>query len=121
MDAMARLVWSHLVIALMGVVTALVGAGSHRAWGWIGLALCLAMMTSATVFARAWRGFLGLAVMGTAWTAMTVTLAMEGPGGSLLIAQDAHGLTWVYGGAATFAVAALLPRRALTGGAKAGA
>lgn len=115
MVGMARIVWSHLVIALLGLITALVGAGSHRALGWVGLALCLAMMVAATLFSRAWRGFLGLGVLGAAWTVMTLVLAMEGPGASLLIAPDVRGLAWVYGGAATFVIAAVLPRRVLVG------
>lgn len=111
MNRMARVVWSVLVVAALGAITALVGAGAHRALGWTGLGLCLAMMVAATVFARAWRGFVGLTAMAVPWTVLTIMFAMPGPGGSLLIVQDAHGLAWVYGGAAAFAVAALAPRR----------
>ncbi|WP_062288112.1 hypothetical protein [Demequina phytophila] len=108
---MARIVWSLLVIALIGVIVALVGAGSHRAFGWISVAACLLLVGTASVFSRAWRGFLGLTVFATAWLVLTVVLAQEGPGGSLLIPNDARSLAWVYGGAVVIGVAALVPRR----------
>lgn len=113
MTGMARIVWSLLVIALLGAIVALVGAGSHRAYAWLGLIACLAMVATASVFSRAWRGLTGLAVMGAAWATVTVVLASEGPGGSFLIVQDAHGLAWVIGGVAIIAAAALVPRRVL--------
>ncbi|WP_062461551.1 hypothetical protein [Demequina soli] len=112
---MARIVWSHLVIALIGAIVALVGAGSHRAYGWVGLTASLLLVASASVFARAWSGFSGLGVMGAAWVVMTMVLAQTGPGGSVLIAGDRLGLTWVYGGAAVIAIVAVVPRRLLVG------
>ncbi len=115
MVRMVRAASSLAVIAAMGVVTAMVGAGAHRALGGWGVTLCLALMAASSVFARAWRGFLGLAIMGAAWVAVTLVLAAPGPGGSLLIAQDGLGLTWVYGGAAMFVIAAVLPGRLLVG------
>ncbi|WP_062519773.1 hypothetical protein [Demequina silvatica] len=108
---MARIVWSLLVITLIGAIVALVGAGSHRAFGWASVAACLLLVGTASVFSRAWRGFLGLTVFATAWMALTVVLAQEGPGGSLLIPNDARSLAWVYGGAVVIGVVALVPRR----------
>ncbi len=113
MAGMARIVWSSLVIALIGAIVALVGAGSHRAYGWAGVTVCLVLVGTASVFSRAWLGFTGLAIFGTAWAVLTVVLAQEGPGGSLLIPADAVSLTWVYGGAFVIGAAALIPRRVL--------
>ncbi|WP_062516655.1 hypothetical protein [Demequina gelatinilytica] len=113
---MARIVSSCLAIALMGALVALVGAGSHRAYGWFGAAACLLLVAAASMFSRAWRGFLGLGVFAFPWVALTTLLSTAGPGGSApLIVADAHGLTWVYGGAAVIVVVGLLPRRLLVG------
>lgn len=115
MGVMIRSVPAYLVLALMGVVVAGVGAASHRAYGWIGVALCLLMVATASVFARAWKGLGGLAAFGALWAAATMVLAMVGPGGSILIEQDAVGLTWVYGGAGIIALTAIPPRRLFEG------
>ncbi|WP_062379879.1 hypothetical protein [Demequina pelophila] len=111
-----RAALSYVVLAGLGAIAALVGAGSHRAYPIAGLVLCLAMIALASVFARAWRGFAGIAVLGAAWAIVTIPLAMEGPGGSFLVVEDALGLTWVFGGAALIAAAAVVPGRLLTGG-----
>ncbi len=79
----------------------------------LGVIVCLVLVGTASVFSRAWLGFTGLAIFGTAWAVLTVVLAQEGPGGSLLIPADAVSLTWVYGGAFVIGAAALIPRRVL--------
>lgn len=115
MGTMARSIGSYAVIAVLGVIAALVGGGAHRSYGWIGLVLCLALMVMASVFARAYRGFAGLGLFAGAWMLMTVPLASEGPGGSALIAVDALGLGWVIGGAVVVVIAAFLPRSLIVG------
>ena len=115
MGSMARTIGSYAVIAALGAIVALVGGGAHRSYGWIGLSLCLLLVAMAAVFARAWHGFVGLAVLAAVWFTVTGVLAGEGPGGSALIATDALGLAWVIGGALVMALAALAPRRWLVG------
>ncbi|WP_062301986.1 hypothetical protein [Demequina subtropica] len=113
---MARIVSSCLAIALVGALVALVGAGSHRAYGWFGVVACLLLVAAASTFSRAWRGFLGLGFFAFTWVVLTTLLSTAGPGGSSpLIVADAHGLTWVYGGAAVIVAVGLLPRRVLVG------
>lgn len=118
MVRMARHILTYAVIAGLGALTAVIGAGAHRSYGWVGLALCLLLVATASVFSRAWRGLAGLIAMAVPWTALTLILALEGPAGSVLIAQDALGLTWTYGGAAIIAVVAALPGRILVGDTK---
>lgn len=117
MGTMARVLGSLCVIALMGAVVALVGAGSHRALSGVGLVLCLLLVGVGTVFVRAWRDRMGLAVFGVAWAVMTVVLAGEGPGGSLLIVRDVFGYGWLGGGVAMLVAVAVVPRRRFEGDA----
>ncbi|WP_062387457.1 hypothetical protein [Demequina iriomotensis] len=113
---MARIVSSYLTIALVGALVALVGAGSHRAYGWFGVTAALLLVAAASTFARTWRGFGGLGAFAGVWVALTMVLSTPGPGGSApLILSDARGLTWVYGGALVIVAAGLLPKRLLVG------
>ncbi|WP_042215089.1 hypothetical protein [Demequina mangrovi] len=111
---MARILSSYLAIAVLGALVALVGAGSHRAYGWFGVTAGLLLVAAASTFSRAWRAYAGLSIFAAAWVILTSLLATAGPGGSApLILSDARGLTWVYGGAIVVVVVGLLPRRLL--------
>ena len=115
MGTMTRTIGSYAVIAALGAIVALVGGGAHRSYAWIGLSLCLLLVAVASVFARAWHGYVGLAVLASVWFTMTGVLAGEGPGGSALIPTDALGLAWVIGAAIVMGLTAMVPRRWLVG------
>ncbi|WP_297082369.1 hypothetical protein [uncultured Demequina sp.] len=106
---------AYLVLAAGGVITASVGAVAHRGfapWGVIGSVL---MVAFAAVFARTSMGFSGLGAFAATWVAMTLVWSLEGPGGSVLIAQDALGISWLVGSAVVMIAAAIVPTRILVG------
>ncbi len=115
MGTMARVIGSYAVIALLGALTALVGAGAPRAVPWFGGAAGLIVVGAAAVFARSWRGFGGLGVIAAVWAAITIPLATVGPGGSVLIAGDALGMAWEFGGAGVLVAVSMVPRALLVG------
>jgi len=112
---MIRSALAYVVLALAGLVTALVGATAHRALPPIGAVLCIVLMIAATVFARSWKDWLGVSIFAGFWAVMTYVLALEGPGGSVLIATDGLGYSWLIGGAAAIVVVCMVPRTLLFG------
>lgn len=105
----------YAVLIIGGVIVASVGAVAHRAYPWLGVALCVAMVALAAAFARTWLSWSGLGLFAGAWMTMTFVWALEGPGGSVLIVQDRLGVGWLVGGALAVVVAALLPSTLLVG------
>ena len=85
----------YVVLAIGGVITASVGAVAHRGYPPYGVIASIVMLGFAALFARAWLGFVGIGILGGAWAVMTFVWALEGPGGSVLIAQDALGIGWL--------------------------
>lgn len=103
------------VLLAGGIIVASVGAVAHRGNAPLGVILCVAMVALGATFARTWLSWLGLGLFAGAWTAMTFVWAMEGPGGSVLIVQDALGVGWLVGGALAIVVASVLPSKVLVG------
>lgn len=108
---MTRTVLASVFALLAGVVAALVGGVSHRAAPWWGLVGCIALVAVGGVFMRAWRAWLALGVFAGGWAVVTVILSLEGPGGSVLIMDDALGRAWLIGGTLAVMGVALVPRR----------
>lgn len=113
----ARRRWASTVVAvvgsfLIGALIGLLGTVLHRsAMPW-GVVLALATVVSAGVLARAWGGYPGLLGYGIALIGIVQVLAMEGPGGDVLVPADqAVGIVWVAGSAVGLAVPAFAPRR----------
>jgi hypothetical protein len=102
------------VLALaLGATVGVLGTVAHRAQ-WqdlpVGVALALAITLSAAVLCRAWAGLGTLLACGAGWVVAVQALALEGPGGDVLVPAQPVGLVWTYGGMALFLVAAFLPR-----------
>lgn len=102
------------VLALvLGATVGMLGTVAHRTQ-WqdlpVGIALALAITLSTAVLCRAWAGLGTLLACGGGWVVAVQVLALEGPGGDVLVPAQAVGLIWTYGGMALFLVAAFLPR-----------
>jgi len=107
---------AYLVLAAGGLITASVGAVAHRGYPPLGVIGAVVMVAFAAVFARTWLGFAGLAVFAGTWVAMTLVWSLDGPGGSVLIAQDGLGISWLVGSAVVIVAASIVPSRVLVGG-----
>ncbi|MFN3867190.1 MAG: hypothetical protein ACK4MD_10835 [Demequina sp.] len=105
----------YTVLLFGGIITASVGAVAHRGYPPLGVVLCVIMVALAGTFARTWLGWGGLGLFAGAWITMTFVWALEGPGGSVLIIQDALGVGWLVGGSLAIMVAALMPAKLLVG------
>lgn len=110
-----KVVLGYAVLLIGGVITASVGAVAHRGFPPLGVALCVIMVAMGAAFARTWLGWAGLGLFAGAWMTMTFVWALEGPGGSVLIVQDALGIGWLVGGAVAIVAAAVVPTRLLVG------
>ena len=107
--------FSWIVLALMGLVVATVGVGSHRSWGYAGVALGILATALVAVFAKTWQGWAGFIAYAVTWGAMTMLYSSEGPGGSVLVAGDLRGYVWLYGGSTAVAIVAAIPRSVWAG------
>jgi hypothetical protein len=111
-----RVIGRAAACALIGAIVGLVGTVAHRAPVvdvpalHLGLVLALLTVLAASVLARAWGGYAGLAGFGIGWVAVVQVLAIEGPGGDVLVPSQAVGYVWIYGGMLVVTVAAFLPR-----------
>jgi hypothetical protein len=112
---MIRSALAYVVLAVAGVVIALVGASAHRAVPPVGVILSIVLVLCATVFARSWKNWSGIGVFAGAWAIMTYVVSLEGPGGSVLIATDALGYAWLIGGVLAIIVVCMVPRSLLFG------
>lgn len=104
-----------LALGLLGALVATVGAGSHRSTGYLGVSLALVLVACAGTFAKAWQSWGGFISFASLWVGSTMFFAGEGPGQSMLVADDLKGHLWVYGGAGLIALVAALPRFVLVG------
>lgn len=111
MVTMLKRVLAGGALAAAGVVVGLVGAVSHRSVGLVGAVLSLLLVATAAVFAKAWRGWEGFALFAVAFVVPTLIAGQSGPGGGVLIADDALGITWLAGSAAVIVAVAVAPRR----------
>ena len=106
--ARSNRVWQLLGSVLLGAVVGVVGTGVHRANQPWGLVLALGTVVSAAVLARAWARGLGMAALGLGLVAVVLAMAFVGPGGDVLITDEAIGYAWLAGPALVLGVA-LLP------------
>lgn len=102
-----------VVSAVLGAIVALVGGVAHRGYPPFGVILCVLLVLVATVFVRAWANWLGVVSFVIPYMVITFVFTQQGPTGSLLIAGDALGYAWLYGGVGAFVIAVLLPARLL--------
>lgn len=105
----------YVVILIGGIVTASVSAVAYRSIPPIGLIGCVVMVLLASLFARAWLDWNGFATYTLTWLAVTFVWALEGPAGSVLIAQDALGVGWLVGAVIAIIIASVIPRKFLVG------
>ncbi len=105
-----------VVCALLGAIVAAVGAVAYRSYPPIGVILSVFLVLVAAVFVRTWSRWVGVIAFAVPYVALSVLFSRTGPGGSLLIAPDALGYGWLYGGAGAVVIACLLPARMLGGG-----
>ncbi len=112
---MRRLV-EILVSGILGAVSAIVGGIAHRGFPPFGVILSVLLVLLAAVFVRTWSGWTGVIAFAVPFVILTYLFTRVGPGGSLLIAGDTLGWSWIYGGAGAVVIACLLPPRLLGGG-----
>ena len=102
-------------LALLGVIVATVGVGAHRSLGYGGAVVGILIVLLVGVFAKAWQGWSGFIAYAVAWGTLAMVYASKGPGGSILVAADARGKLWLYGGVVAVAVVAAVPRSVIVG------
>lgn len=108
-------VLSVSALALLGVAVATVGVGAHRSLGYLGAVIGILVVVLVGVFAKAWQGWSGFIAYAIAWGVMAMVYASKGPGGSILVAADARGKLWLYGGVTAVALVAAVPRSVIVG------
>ncbi|WP_298459476.1 hypothetical protein [uncultured Cellulomonas sp.] len=102
--------WAAVVA--LGVVVGVGGTVLHRAVPPWGMAVCLALVLSATVVTRAWAGLLPVVGYAVGWLAVVQVLSLSGPGGDVLVpAGDALGYVWGIGGMVAIGIGCFLPGR----------
>jgi hypothetical protein len=108
---MTRSTLAFAGLAFAAFLGAVVSVSAHRFHPYWGSALVIAFVLSSAAFARAVRAWLGLGVYATVWF-VTVGLlsALHGPGGSVVVLDDALGRTLLIGGSLAIVAAAFLPR-----------
>ena len=104
-----------LASGILGALVATVGAGAHRAAGYLGIGLVLALVASAAIFAKTWASWAGFIAFASVWAAATMFYGGKGPGDSVLVSADLKGQLLIYGGAVLIAVTAAVPRFVLVG------
>jgi len=117
---MIRSVVAYVVLAVAGIVTAMVGASAHRSIAPFGAILSIVLVVAMALFARSWKNWAGIGVCAGLWAVTTALLSLEGPGGSVLIAQDALGYSWLIGGTLAIMIVSMVPRAVLFGRADVG-
>ncbi|MBU4214404.1 MAG: hypothetical protein L6367_09270 [Cellulomonas sp.] len=105
-------VLSALGAAVAGVLVGVLGTIAHRGHQPWGLVAGLALVASAGVLARAWRGWPALGGYVVGLLIMVQVLARSGPGGDVLIpAGAAIGWVWMIGSGVLALGVAAVPRR----------
>lgn len=99
-----------LGIVVLGAVIGLIGSLLFRSVAPWGLVLACATLLSAALLARSWAQTAGVISLGLGWIVMVQILALEGPGGDVVIAAQPIGYIWVYGGVVFILGALLAPR-----------
>jgi hypothetical protein len=104
-----------VALGVLGALVATIGAGAHRASGFLGVSLALALVATAGLFAKAWESWTGFVVYAALWGAATVVFAGEGPANSVLVQDDLRGRLWIFGGTVMISLVAAVPRFVLVG------
>jgi hypothetical protein len=108
---MTRSTLAFAGLAFAAFLGAIVSVSAHRYHPHWGSALVIAFVLSSATFARAFRAWLGLGVYATVWFVTVYLLfAVRGPGGSVVVLDDAPGRTLLIGGSLAIVAAAFLPR-----------
>ena len=109
---MLRNVLAIVALAVVGLFVAIVGTAAHRYEPYWGTLLAISLVLVSALFARAWRAWMGLSLFAGAWAALLLYLTyIDGPGGNIVILEDALGFAWFVGGAAAIIAVAFVPRR----------
>ncbi|WP_143338145.1 hypothetical protein [Demequina sp. NBRC 110054] len=96
-------------LLVMGAAIAAIGTLSHRTYPFYGVIAVVVMTFTGALFARAWHDWAGLALYSGAWAIVVFLLAQAGPGGSVLIVEDALGYTYLLGSAAAIVLVSFTP------------
>jgi len=102
-------------LALLGLIVATVGVGAHRSLGYGGAIIGIVVVVLVGVFAKAWQAWSGFIAYATVWGVMATVYASTGPGESILVADDARGRLWLFGGVAAMSIVAAVPRSVVVG------
>ena len=109
---MLRNIVATVALALAGFFVAIVGTAAHRYEPYWGTIMAISLVLVSALFSRAWRAWTGLSVFAGAWAALLLFLTyVDGPGGSIVILDDALGIAWYLGGSAAVVAVAFVPRR----------
>ncbi|NLF06007.1 MAG: hypothetical protein GX593_13540 [Actinomycetales bacterium] len=97
---------------LLGIAVGAVGTVMHRSTPPWGLALGLAVVLAAGVFARAWEGWSGSLAFAAGWVGTVLALWQVGPGGDILVpALGGWGNVWILGGVVALGLPLMAPSR----------
>lgn len=107
----AAMVAAAVGAGLLGVVVGAVGTTAHAQWVPWGLIIALVATVAGGVWMRTWHA--GTSVVGYAvgWVLITQVLALQGPGGDVLITNGVVGWVWLGIGPIAALAAMLAPRR----------
>lgn len=101
----------YLAAAGFGVLVALLGTASYRAYAPLILILVLVAVFSSAIMVRAWLGLIGLGVFGLAFLVVMQVLSLKGPGGDVLMPADALSYTWLVSGIVVVGIACFAPKK----------
>lgn len=96
---------------LFGVLVALLGTAVHRAYDPFGVVLAIVAVFISATMVRAWLGLVGVGIFGGLFLVLMQILAMEGPGGDILMPADYLTYVWLAGGILAVGAACFTPRK----------
>lgn len=99
-----------LGVLVLGAVLGLLGSFMFRSIAPWGLVLACATLLAAGVLARSWAQAAGVVSFALGWLVTVQILALEGPGGDVVIPAQSIAYVWVYGGIVFILAALVLPR-----------
>ncbi|MGH8829370.1 MAG: DUF6113 family protein [Jiangellaceae bacterium] len=92
-------VLSITALSVLAVLVGMAGSFMHRWASGAGVVLALGAMVGLMALARRWAGSrAGMAVTAIMWLVPVVVLAQTRPEGDMVIAGDARGLVFLFGG-----------------------
>lgn len=99
-----------LGVLVLGAVIGLIGSFMFRSASPWGLVVACAALVTTAVLARSWAHTAGVVCLGLGWIVMVQILALEGPGGDVVIPAQPISYVWVYGGVVFILAALVLPK-----------